>query len=382
MSRPPNSISPIRVLQVVYSMNRGGVETWLMHLFRNIDRKRFRMDFMTHTDKPGDYDEEIRALGGRIFPCLQISQPWHYARNFKKIIREHGPYDCVHAHDAIWSGHVLRLAERQGISKRIVHSHISAEQPLIKGILRRMYVAATRPWINHYATLGLACSESAAEWLFGRDWRKDHRWNTLYYGQDFSAFRKVVDRHALKKEFGFPENAIVVGHVGSFRNGQKNHSFLVKIAAHLVHMEPKIHFLLVGDGCLREKIYQEVVQLGISKNVVFTGVRSDIPRLMLGAMDLFLFPSFFEGLGIVLVEAQAAGLPCLCSEVIPEEADVVPALIRRMSLFKSPYEWAQAALEMTSLEHPVSQHEALQIMEASRFNLLDCVGQMQDIYST
>jgi glycosyltransferase involved in cell wall biosynthesis len=203
----------------------------------------------------------------------------------------------------------------------------------------------------------------------------------LYYGEDFSAFQDEVDRYAVRREFGFPENALVIGHVGSFSTEQKNHSLLVKIAAYLVRMDSRIRFLLVGDGRLRRQIEEEVVREGIDKEVVFAGVRSDIPRLMLGAMDLFLFPSLFEGLGLVLIEAQAAGLPCLCSDVIPEEAEVVQALIKRLPLSTPPSEWARVALGMISSERGISPNDASRMVEASRFNILGCVRAVEEIYA-
>ncbi len=371
---------PIRILQVVGGMNRAGVETWLIHVLRHIDRDRFRMDFLVHTERPCAHDDEIRALGSRIIPCLHPHRPWVFARNFRQAMKKHGPYDVVHSHVHHYSGLVLRLAAKAQVPVCIAHSHndTSALQRRA-GPLRRLYLLVTKHWIARYATVGLAASPPAAAALFGPRWADDPRYHVLYYGIDVAPFRgDGADGAALRAELGLPANGLVIGHVGRFHQ-QKNHAFLLEVFAEVARREPRAHLLLVGDGPLRPAIERQAQDLGLAGRVTFTGVRDDVPRLMLGAMDLFLFPSLYEGLGIVLVEAQAVGLPCAISDVIPDEADVIPEMVHRLSLQDPPTRWAEVVLACAQ-SRPLSQPEALARIQQSPFDIKISVRQLEAIY--
>jgi glycosyltransferase involved in cell wall biosynthesis len=361
-------------------MNRGGVETWLMHVLRHIERDRFQMDFVVHTTESCAYDEEIHALGSKIIPCLHPSQPLLYARNLHRILRAYGPYDIVHSHVHHYSGYVLRLARRAGVPTAIAHSHndISSLQAQA-GWFRRLYLALTASWVARYATLGLACSGKAAASLFGANWQTHTHRLVLPYGIDLTRFQDAVAKDTVRAELHIPADAFVIGHVGRF-DEQKNHSFLLEIAAELVKKEPKTRLLLVGDGSLHSEIAAKVQQLGLSENVIFAGIRSDVPRLMLGAMDVFLFPSLYEGLGLVLVEAQAAGLPCIFSDVVPQEADIVKPLVKRISLSQSALKWAKEILQQRDAISTINQSEALALVKNSPFNIENSVKQLEKIY--
>jgi glycosyltransferase involved in cell wall biosynthesis len=372
---------PIRILHVVGSMVRGGIETWLMHVLRHIDRDRFLMDFLVLTTKPGDYDEEIRALGSQIIPCpLHRWNPWSYAVNFKRILREYGPYDIVHSHLHHFSGYVLRLAKQAGVCTRIAHSHSDTSSQKAKtGFYRRFYWALTKWWIAHYATAGLGASRKAVADLFGSQWETDSRWQIFYCGIDLIPFHYSVNSATIRAELGIPNDAFVIGHVGRFVQ-PKNHRFLIEIAAEIAQREPNICLLLVGEGSLRSEIEKKVWQMGLSDRVIFAGSRPDIPRLMLGAMDFFLFPSLYEGLGLVFVEAQAAGLPCIASDVVPEEADTVKPLVQRLSLSQPASEWAEVLLMQRDAASAINQSDALALVEASPFNVEASVTQLEKIY--
>ncbi|WP_407884516.1 glycosyltransferase family 1 protein [Scytonema sp. NUACC26] len=370
----------VRILHVLGSMNRGGIETWLMEILRHIDRDRYKMDFLVHTTQPAAYDEEIRGFGSRILPCLYPSRPWSYALNFQRIMREFGPYDIVHSHVHHFSGYVLWLAKYAGVPIRIAHTHtdtVSSEQR--EGFYRRMYFHLMKSLINRFATVGLASNYRALAALFGSDCDYDLRWRVVNYGFDLTPFQERIDPNLVRAELGIPADAFVIGHVGRFVE-VKNHTFILDIAAEVIQREPKMYLLLVGDGLLRPDIEQKAVQLGLSDRVIFTGVRSDIPRLMRGAMDVFLFPSLYEGLGNVRLEAQAAGLPSVISDVVPEQGDVIRPLVKRVSLSLPACLWAETLLQHRDAASIISPSDAWVQMANSQFNVETALKQMKNIY--
>jgi glycosyltransferase involved in cell wall biosynthesis len=182
--------------------------------------------------------------------------------------------------------------------------------------------------------------------LFPPDWRSDPKWSLLFYGIDLQPFREPIKREDVRRDLNISRNTVVVGHVGRFYS-QKNHSFLLDIAAAVVQIMPNVVFLLVGDGPLRNTMEAKARDLKISEHVRFLGVRKDISRLMRGAMDIFLFPSSYEGLPLVLLEAQASGLPCLISDRVSEQTDVIGSLIARESLSSSAEHWAERLAAMS-----------------------------------
>jgi glycosyltransferase involved in cell wall biosynthesis len=238
----------------------------------------------------------------------------------------------------------------------------------------------TKRWIAHYASLGLGCSHKAVANLFGLDWHSDPRWQILYYGINLNPLRERIDPVALRSELGIPSDAFVIGHVGRFAE-QKNHLFLLEIAAEVAKHEPKIVLLLVGEGSLRPDIEQKVLQLGLIDRVIFAGNRSDVPHLMRGFMDVFLFPTLHEGLGLVLIEAQAAGLPCIFSNVVTEEVDVFQPLRRRISLARSAFVWAEAVMATREATSAIKQLETLSLIERSPFNIQTGIANLEKIYT-
>jgi glycosyltransferase involved in cell wall biosynthesis len=368
----------MRILHVLGKLDRGGVETWLVQLLQNIDRKQYRMDFLVHTTEPGAYDENVRALGSRIIPCLSPSNPLQYAVNFRRILNQYGPYDVIHSHVHHFSGYVLMLAAMSGVKVRIAHSHSDAR--LAKGsqsVARRAYLIIMQAMIRTFATGGLAVSTEAGCNLFGSQRCPTEKWKLQRLGIDLSRFDVPVDSRQVRRSLGIPPEAFVIGHVGRFCE-PKNHAFFVDIARELVQTEPRCVFLLVGEGSLRAAIEEKVRNYRLAEHFMFAGVRSDVPTLMRGAMDILLFPSLYEGLPITLLEAQAAGLKCLISNVISIEADAVPGLIRREGLDRPPVEWASTLLEFLSQRLPISTEEVSNAL-ASR-SILTSTDQLASYY--
>ncbi len=361
-----------RVLHVVGGMSRGGIETWLMHLLRSMDRERVQMDFLVHTNEPCAYDAEVRMLGSQIVPCPWPHRPLRYANELRKILDKNGPYDVVHSHVHHFTGWILRVAQQAGVPMRIAHSHNDTRgQDRQAGWTRHLYLRAMEFWLRRHATVRVAASQEAGVCLFGSS-----PWRVLYCGIDLAPFRTPVDPHEIRGELGLPSNAFVVGHVGRFME-QKNHGFLIRIAAELAKREPNLHVLLVGDGPLRESAQKQVADAGLSNCVHFLGLRPDVPRVM-GALDVFLLPSLFEGLPLVGMEVQAAGIPLVLTDTITREVEIIPELVRRCALEQSPAAWADAVLAMRGTRCPGSQ--ALARAEQSPFNIQRGVQELEHLY--
>jgi glycosyltransferase involved in cell wall biosynthesis len=376
----------IRILHCLGSLDHGGIETWLLHFMRHTGRERFRMDFLVHSAEAGVFDEEVRALGSRIIFCppTGLRRPWSYARyprQLLSILRRYGPYDIVHGHMQEFSGYLLRAAAKVGVPARIAHSHnCDGAGPWRPGPIRRAYNNVLAGCIDRYATLGLACSRDAARSLYGENWESQRRWRILHYGIDPSPFAEPFEVPAERRRWGFPAAAPVIGHVGRFVP-QKNHAFLLEVIAACLRLQPELHFLLVGDGPLRAAIQKAAAERGLSKRVVFTGARSDVPRLMLAAMDAFVLPSLWEGLPMVLLEAQAAGLPLLVSENVPDEFAVLPQQIERLPLGDGPEHWARRILLRLDRQG-ARRAEALAAVSRSDFTIERSARALAEVYAS
>jgi glycosyltransferase involved in cell wall biosynthesis len=373
--------APTRILHVVGGMNvggqnRGGVQSWLMNVLRRIDRDRFRFDFLVHTDQACADEDEIVALGGRIIPCPKSWNLLHYMARLKKIMaaREHS---IVHSHVLHFSGCVLRQAARAGVPVRIAHSHNTDDRwsASIHGMTYRWLM---RRWIRRYSTLRVACSVNAAGFLFGSHWKEDPHSRVLYCGVDLDQFRKSRGRRELLESVGIPFTSKVVGHVGRL-DPQKNHDLLLEIAGLVTRVRPDTYFLLVGDGPLRGEIQARIESRGLGSRVKLLGARADVPDLMLGAFDLFVLPSHYEGLGLVLLEAQASGLHSLVSHPIPREVDVIPKLIHRISLEAPPSIWAEKLVALLGAERADSS-DSLDAMKRSPFTIQASVQALEHTY--
>ena len=325
---------PIRVLQVVTYMGRGGLETMLMNYYRNIDRNKVQFDFLTHRDERWDYDDEIESLGGKIYHLPKLN-PFskNYLNALDKFFKEHKEYQIVHCHQDCLSGVVLKVAKKNGVRFTIAHSHNANQDKNLKYLIK----VFEKRKIPKYADKLFACGDEAGRWMFNTD--------------DFEVLNNAIDTDLytynkekadkVKKEFGI-ENKFVVGHVGRF-NYPKNHKFIIDVFNEVQKVKEDSVLMLVGDGDLRPEIEQKVRDLGLSDKVIFAGIRSDVNDLMHG-MDVFLFPSLYEGLGIVLIEAQAAGLKCIISENIPKDG-VLTNDVTSISLNQSPAVWANEILK-------------------------------------
>jgi glycosyltransferase involved in cell wall biosynthesis len=368
----------IRILHIFRKMDRGGAETWVVNVLRTIDRSRFQFDFLVESDDPGAYDDEIRALGGRIYVAGSSRHLGRYLWKAWSVIRAAGPYDVVHSHAYSFSGFLMAVGKAAGIPVRIAHSHndLRRHEPNASRA-RRLYLSAMRCAINIFSTVGLAASSDAARSLFGERWDTDSRNRVLHCGIDLEGFSKGPDE-TVRAELGIPADAVVICHIGSFSE-QKNHPFILKTLSYILSQQPNVTLLLVGEGTGRKRIERLASEIGITDNIRFLGTRPDVPRILRGAADCFIFPSLHEGLGLALIEAQAAGVPCVVSDVIPDEADVIPSLVHRMSLDQAPSDWADAVLAVATKR--LDSAEALDVVSGSSFNIQASTQELAKIYA-
>lgn len=330
----------VRVLQIVTYMGRGGLETMLMNYYRHMDRNKVQFDFLVHRDFEADYDKEIVSMGGKIYHISRLV-PWSrkYRRELKRFFEEHPEYKIVHVHQDCLSSVALQCAKECGIPVRIAHSHTINQDKNIKYLIKLHYMKK----ITKYATDYFACSIAAGDWMFG-----GHSYHILRNAIDISSYSYSSDKAGQIRKQLHLENNFVIGHIGRF-DSQKNQDFLIEVFNEFLKLDPYARLILVGDGKGRKTIEEKVKTLRLNDKVVFTGVRSDVADL-LQVMDVFVFPSKCEGLGIAAVEAQAAGIPCILSEKVPEECKMT-ANTEFLSLKDTPKIWAEHILAYKGVPH-------------------------------
>lgn len=351
-----------RVLHVVMSLDTGGVETWLLHVLRALDREQVAFDFAVVRDEPGVYEAEVRRLGANVFRLGGEGRPLRWMRRLREVLLREGPYDAVHGHLHHLSGFALATAAAQRVSLRISHAHndsraIDAHGSFVRKAVRTSLKAAVRRFGTHH----LAVSEKAALSLHGQGW--EGRVGILPCALDFGPF--ATEQEPLREELGIPADAPVLGTVGRLAK-EKNHAFLLEVLQALSASLPEARLLLVGDGPERHALVASAASMGLGGRVVFTGQRQDVARAM-AMMDVFLFPSHFEGLGLAALESQAAGLPTVISTGVAEEVVVVDHLVRRLPLSDGPGAWAEAALAMLGTRG--DRHDALRRIDSSPYGM-------------
>ena len=369
--------TPIRILHLVAGMTRGGLETWLMNVMRRIDRDRFRFDFCTGTDRACDYDDEIRALGGRIIPCVWNRSVRRWTRQLSRVLRE-GAYDVVHAHGYNSAGITLRIAHKSDVRHRFAHLHTTGDgrrSTLPRVLYRRLMVYLVR----RHATRMLACTRAGFDAFFGDGWQKDPRMSVVYYGVDLDAFEAPADRDGVRKELGIPLSTRLMIHVGRFIEA-KNHRGLIDIFREVRAVREDLHLLLVGEGELLDQTRVRVKEHNLTDCVHFLGVRSDVARLMKGA-DVMVMPSVREGMPVTMIEATAAGLPVVITDMTgTREANEVCCQARLLPVGLHPGQWARVVIEALDAHRPEPE-AALQRVRDSLFASEASARNLEQIYA-
>lgn len=336
---------PIKVLAVVCQMNRGGLESRLMDIIRHINYGQIQIDVFTYRKEQGIFDEEIKRLGGEIYynPPLTIKNMFWYVGYFRDFLKQHKEYRIVHAHQDAWCSVFCKGAEEADVPVRIAHSRTAIHSLKLSDIAKNIIKLPTRK----YATDYFAVSDKAAEWLFGKRLARSGKvmiWQNAIENKKYVFDQRVRER--IRKELNI-ENKKVVIHVGNF-TAPKNHEFLIEVFEKILQKEPNAVLILVG-GRENRHIRQKAEEKKLEKRVFFLGSRKDVPDL-LQAADVMVFPSKFEGLPGAVLEAQAAGLPCLLSDTITKEVEITP-YIKWQSIKKNSFsEWAEEAIGLMEMK--------------------------------
>ncbi len=323
----------IRVLQILSSLSFGGVQSFVMNYYSYIDKDRFCFDFLIESkDITERYKKEIEKYGGKIIIAPELQkQPAKHIYTVAKTL-ESGHYDAVHCNMNYLNIVYILIAELLGVRIRISHSHNNYETTNFKNFLRKI----EQPLLRHHSTYLFACSAAAGEWLYGR--RGKNKTIVVKNAIDISAY--LLDsktREIVRTRYGLMDK-FVIGHVGSFIE-QKNHEFIVAVFREIAKIVTNSVLLLVGSGQEEHRIRGIINEIGMEEKVIFLGQRSDVNELLM-AMDVFLFPSRFEGLPLALIEAQCSGLKCFISDELWVDEAIMTDNIVKISLERSPQEWA------------------------------------------
>ncbi|MGG1573184.1 glycosyltransferase family 1 protein [Fictibacillus sp. NRS-1165] len=324
-----------KILHITGSMNMAGQETFIMNVFRNIDRKKFKFEFLLSAPEKTYYEDEIINLGGKIHRISpkpkenRIKRVVKRIRASKNFFENHRDYDCIHLHTC-GVGNLIELyfAWKSGIPKRVIHSHNNStlvRSKILFNILKKVSLL--------FATDLFACSKQAGYWLFG----KKARFRVIPNAIDVKNYDFDMEiRNKMREEIGVG-NKVAICNIGRFSE-QKNQLFLIDVFKEIIKIDPNVKLYIVGDGELKSDIISRINKYQLESFVELLGLRKDVNRL-LQAMDLFLFPSKYEGLGIVAVEAQASGLLTIVSDTLPKEVEITN-LIKKISLNDDAEKWA------------------------------------------
>ena len=328
----------IRILHSVSNMDRGGIETMLMNFYRHVDRSEVQFDFLCNKPDPGDYDDEIREMGGRIFVSPGFKSFPRYVGYMTDLFREHPEYRIIHTHNGALMLYALLSAKKNRIPHRIAHAHATGIPPGAGSQLKKLM----KPMIKYAATDYWGCSNASGAFYFTKKrWDKKHE--LIHNAIDAEKFTfDAKAREEIRARYGLTGRT-VLGHVGRL-TPQKNQAKILDVFAELHKTDPEARLVMIGVGELEEALKKHTAELGIEDYVIYTGVQTNVNEWY-SAFDVFIMTSFNEGLPVVAVEAQASDLPCLFSDAITPDVRVTDN-VRFMGLYDDPAVWAKAIPEI------------------------------------
>lgn len=337
----------VKVLYFIDRMLKGGIQSFVIEIIKNIDKEKIQIDFLLLDDgNKYELEDELKKLGCKVF---KLEGMWvrkttdfiKYNKVLDDFFKQHNDYKVVHLHSSSKNYMVLKKAKKYGIPMRIAHSHnidFQTQNPVKKFIGNIFKI-----FLKKYSTNFFACSKLAGEWLFGKKIVNSNKFQVIHNAIDYNRFKfNQEKRENIRRELNVKDNEVLVGHIGRFTN-QKNHEFLIDIFDEMVKQNSNCKLLMIGKGEKEQIIKDKVKNLNLENKVIFEGFKDDVSGY-LNAMDYFVFPSLYEGLGIVLIEAQANGLKCFTSkDVVPLDAKVTPQL-QYIKLEDSSFKWSSIIL--------------------------------------
>ncbi len=356
------------VLHVIGSLDRGGAETFLMNVLRNINKDEIQFVFLCYGNESFDYEDEVVSLGAKI---IRTTHPKYagfirHIKNIRRIINDEN-IDIVHVHTPYISMFSLIAAKQTGVVSRITHSHatkLGANSSLVK----RVYILLSRATISLLSTDRVACEEEAGKALFS-----DKPFSVIHNGIVLDSFQFSKDsRNKIRRSYNIPDSATVIGHIGRMVP-VKNQKFIIEVFEQYLKLVPDAYLLLVGEGDQKAENEQYAKKYKISERVKFLGSRGDV-GVLYSAMDLFIFPSLHEGLGMVLIEAQANGLKSLASNTVPESVKLTSG-VEFYPLTKGAKAWAS---KLGSMD--LSRFDARKTLEQSPYNMAIGVKDIERLY--
>lgn len=362
----------IKILMVLGNTRRGGTQAFIMNVLRNINREQFQIDFAINNDVAGGWGEEMRSLECNIYilPVFKVYNWLSYTKEWDDFLSEHH-YDIVHGHTTNSAGIYLNIAKKHGC-RTIAHIHSTGFRGYL---LERQMKHLFSRLAKKYADYWFACSPLAAQMLYGDDYKTYPHYYEMPNAIDVK--RYMFDesiRKRLRNEMGVQEDEFLCGHVGTF-SVPKNHKHILNVFAEIVKRNDKARLLLIGEGILKDEIEQQAHDLGIYDRIIFKCNLGNVNEHLM-AMDLFIFPSLFEGFGMVSLEAQATGLNVIQSDVVPKDTFLTEC-VTSMSLESSPAEWTEKAMSLSS--HDRASMNA--IVENTKYNLKHTVELITRLYT-
>lgn len=342
---------PIRIAHIMGKLLAGGVESVAFNYYRNIDKSKIQFDFYYDEDSTVEPPRDLIEMGARFIKVPPYQSLNRYQKTLDKYFKENN-YTIVHSHINTLSVFPLYVAWKNKIPVRIAHNHsVPGGDQYFRNFLKYFL----RPFAKVFATDYFSCSEKAGRWLFGNKSFDEGKVFVLKNAIDFDTFTfNKAEKEQFRESLGLTDNKIV-GHVGRFTY-PKNHTMLLQIFKELYSADPSYRLLLVGDGELRRQITKTISQLGIDDAIILTGKVSD-PQKYYSIMDILIFPSFYEGLGLTTVEAQAAGVPVLMSDVVPNDA-VISDAYKKLNVKHDPVsKWAEEASALIGTPSHLTEHK-------------------------
>lgn len=372
---------PMIVLHVIGRLDIGGAESRIMDLYRHIDREKVQFHFMQHTKDRCAFEEEVESLGGKVYhvPRFNVKNYVAYKKAWKNFFKEHPEIKVVHGHMTSTAAIYLPIAKKAGVKITIAHARSAGVDPGLKGMITKFL----RRNLYKKCDYRFTCSKIAGDAVFGDQNQINKKAQFIPNAINVDKF--VFDdkiRKQIRYELGISDK-FVIGHVGRFSH-MKNHKYMLQILEQCIDMEreqklPETVLMFLGDGELKEEIYSQAVEMGISSRVLFMGNKKDVYRYY-QAMDYFLLPSLYEGLPGTAIEAQASGLPGILSDTVTAEA-VVSDLLTMRSIKEKPELWAKEIIEESKKEITLRVRYAEVVKQAS-FDVKEQAKRMQEFYIT